>query len=89
MKGTITDFLALVTEKPELAKELAALAAKYGFEFSNELSDEDLEDVAGGTEVQDMRLQRTMERSALTTQILSNIMGKVSDTQDTIIRRLD
>ena len=89
MKGTITDFLALVTEKPELAKELAALAAKYGFEFSNELSDEDLEDVAGGTQLQDMRLQLTMERSALTTQILSNIMGKVSDTQDSIIRRLD
>jgi hypothetical protein len=89
VKGTITDFLALVVEQPVLAKELVELAAKYGFEFSNELSDEDLENVAGGTQVQDMRLQRTVETSALTTQILSNIVGKVSNTQDSITRRLD
>ena len=31
MKGTILDFLILAAEKPELAKELAALATKYGF----------------------------------------------------------
>jgi hypothetical protein len=89
VKGTITDFLALVAEQPKLAKELVELAAKYGFEFSNELSDEDLENVAGGTQVQDMRLQRTIDTSARTTQILSDVVGKVSDTQESITRRLD
>jgi hypothetical protein len=48
MKGTILDFLKLATEKPELAEELVELAAKYGFEFSDEVSDDELEDVAGG-----------------------------------------
>ena len=49
MKGTILDFLKLATEKPDLTEELVELAAKHGFEFSDEVSDEDLEAVAGGT----------------------------------------
>ncbi|MFC1639856.1 hypothetical protein ACFL3B_03720 [Gemmatimonadota bacterium] len=49
MKGPILDFLKLATEKPELAKELVELATKYDFEFSDEVSDEELEGVAGGT----------------------------------------
>ena len=48
MKGTILDFLKLATEKPELTKELVELATKYDFEFSDEVSDEELECVAGG-----------------------------------------
>jgi len=50
MKGTIFDFLKLAAEKPELAKELVELAAKYEFEFTppDELSDVQLDDVAGG-----------------------------------------
>ena len=48
MKGTILDFLKLAAEKPEVAKELAALAAKHGIELSDELSDEALDRVAGG-----------------------------------------
>ena len=48
MKGTILDFLKLANEKPELAQELVDLAAKHDFEFSDEVSDEDLEKVAGG-----------------------------------------
>jgi hypothetical protein len=49
MKGTILDFLKLAAEKPELAQELVELAAKYDFEFTDEVRDEDLEKVAGGT----------------------------------------
>ena len=48
MRGTILDFLKLANEKPELAKELVELATKYDFEFSDEVSDEDLEAVSGG-----------------------------------------
>jgi hypothetical protein len=49
MKGTILDFLKLATEKPELAQELVDLAAKHDFEFSDEVRDTDLEEVAGGS----------------------------------------
>jgi len=48
MKGTVLDFLKLANERPELANELVQLAAKYDFEFSDEVSDEQLDDVAGG-----------------------------------------
>lgn len=48
MKGTILDFLKLATEKPELAQELVALAHRHDFEFTDEVSDEELEGVAGG-----------------------------------------
>jgi len=48
MKGTVLDFLNLAVERPELAKELLELATKYDFEFTDEVSDEQLDDVAGG-----------------------------------------
>ncbi len=49
MKGSILDFLNVATEKPELAKAIAELAARFDFEFtSEELSEEQLESVAGG-----------------------------------------
>ena len=48
MQGSILDFLKLATEKPELASELVNLARKYDFEFSDEVSDEELDGVAGG-----------------------------------------
>jgi len=51
VKGTIMDFLKLAAEKPELAKDLVALAQKYGFEFSDEVSDEELDGVTGGATV--------------------------------------
>ena len=51
MKGTITDFLKLASENPNLGRELGELAAKYDFEFirPEELSEDDLEGLAGGT----------------------------------------
>ena len=52
MKGTITDFLELVSAKPELSRELIELAARHGFEFSlDELSNSELQGVVGGTEM--------------------------------------
>ena len=49
MKGTIIDFLNLANQNQELAKELVELAARHDFTFDDELNDEDLEKVAGGT----------------------------------------
>jgi len=51
MKGTILNFLKLAAEKPELAKELGELASKYDFRFTHEVSDEELESVAGGMDI--------------------------------------
>jgi hypothetical protein len=48
MKGTIVDFLKLASETPPLSQELVDLAMKHGFEFSGEVSDQELEVVAGG-----------------------------------------
>jgi hypothetical protein len=48
MRGTILDFLRLAAEKPELAKELVELATRHDFEFTDQVSDEELESVAGG-----------------------------------------
>ncbi len=58
MKGTILDFLKLAAEKPELTQELVALAAKHDFEFTDEVSDEELEAVAGGASVLAQRAAR-------------------------------
>ena len=47
--GTINDFIRLVEQTPELAREFGALAAKYDFKFvRDQLSDEQLDDVSGG-----------------------------------------
>jgi len=51
MKGSILAVLKLASETPELAKELLDLAAKHDFEFSDEVSDEVLETVAGGSDL--------------------------------------
>jgi ribosome biogenesis GTPase A len=46
--ATDIEFLELVVETPELAKGLEDLAARFDFEFTDEVSDGDLDDVAGG-----------------------------------------
>ena len=51
MKGTILDFLKLASQKQELAQQLVDLAAKHNFEFSDELNDDQLDDVSGGNKV--------------------------------------
>ncbi len=48
-KEALAAFLARVQKDPELQVELAALAAKHGYDFSaDELSEADLDSVAGG-----------------------------------------
>jgi len=97
MKGTILDFLSLVAEKPELARKLGELAAEFDFEFvDDELSDVDLEAVAGGTgqtlsnigEKEQLSSMMEMDRRQKTLQTLSNIMKKINDTQDSLINNI-
>lgn len=78
MKGTILDFLKLAAEKPEVAKELAELAAKHGIEFSDEVRDEELESVAGGLETMET-VPGSLDMESLEGQVLT----QAEDTQMT------
>ena len=51
MKGTIIDLIKLANQNPELTQAIVELAASYDFEFSDEVSDEALEAVAGGVAI--------------------------------------
>ena len=105
MKGTILDFLKLATEKPELAKELVELATKYDFEFtSDELSDADLDSVAGGGAIEDMEeklnsmgddgqlanidLQNALQQQQQTIQTMSNVSAMLHKTALNVIRKI-
>ena len=97
MNGTILDFLKLAEQNPDLARELATLATKHGFEFSDEVRDADLEDVSGGAlaqatqrnvESKEPELQNALQQQQHTLQMLSNVSKMVSDTQKSIIRNI-
>ncbi len=63
MKGTMLDFLRLAAEKPELAEDLVELAAKHGFEFSDEVSEDELGEVAGGLSLTEVPEKPTVDRN--------------------------
>ena len=48
MKGSFIDFIEFLSENEDLRKDIIDVAAKHGFEFSDEVSDVDLEAVVGG-----------------------------------------
>jgi glucose-6-phosphate isomerase len=88
VKGTILDFLNLATEKPELARELAELAKRHDFEFSDDVSDEDLEAVAGGTTgqlqsltepVTSAQYQQWQEKANQVDQQLTSVLRTMKD----------
>jgi hypothetical protein len=91
MKGTILDFLNLAAEKPELATELLKLATKYDFEFSDEeLSEAELDQVAGGATDTEMSLELllpTVQKDQLE-KVISNVMRALSSTQDSIVQNI-
>ena len=71
------------------AGELAEIASRHG----SGLSDQALEDVAGGTtggisEEMSLKLQVQMERRSKIIQTLSNILKKISNTQDGMISNI-
>ena len=91
MKGTIIDFMDLAAEKPELAEELVELAARYDFEFTTneELSDEDLENVTGGTsDLQLLALQQKIQSHNRQITLLSNVMKARHDTEKSTLRNI-
>jgi len=99
MKGTVLDFLKLAAEKPEVAKELAELAAKHGIEFSDELGDDELEEVAGGVEdsiatagedmqVLQFELQQDQQELTRMMTIYSNTLKSWHEASKSIISNL-
>ena len=56
MKGTIIDFMHLLVQNPELARELEELAARFGFEFTDEVGDEELFDASKAAAIHDVIL---------------------------------
>jgi hypothetical protein len=77
MKGTFIDFLQLVVDNPELAEQLEQLAARFDFEFTDEVSDEELENVAGGLSVVKEQLSSEPAPKELSQQ--SDIVPNESD----------
>ena len=101
MKGTILDFLKLTAEKPELAKELIELATKYDFKFtSDELSDADLDSVAGGGsydksegkgddgQLASIDLQSALQKQQQTMQTMSNVSKVLHDSTLTVVKKI-
>jgi len=101
MKGTIFDLLRLAAEKPEIAKELGELAARHGIELSDEVTDEELEMVAGGAnlafpieppqgigELQQMDLQIQQQEYARVVTTYSNILKQWQDTSNSIVNNI-
>ena len=98
MKGTITDFLELVSAKPELSRELIDLAARHGFEFSvDELSDNELQGVVGGFSVAqrgsdeqlaNIDMQNVLQKQQQTVQMIGSISKTLSDTAMSVTRRI-
>lgn len=92
MKGTITDFLELVSTKPELSRELIELAARHGFEFSvDELSDSELRGVVGGTDMSQLdqlNMQNNIQKLASAEQIIANMSKTMNDSLMAVIHNM-
>ena len=80
MNGTILDFLRIVAEKPDLTKEFVELAARHDFEFTDEVSDEDLDKVVGGVVRQPSGFTATAPQTLLPSDSSTNTSdGNLSD----------
>ncbi len=101
MKGTFMDFIEFLNENEELRKDVVAAASKHGFEFSDEVSDVELEAVAGGSSAEDqlavigedaqlanVDMQNMLQKQQQTMQMMSQISKMLHDTSMAIIRKI-
>ena len=103
MKGTMIDFLLYLDKNEKLRTEIVEVANKHGFQFDDEISDADLEAVAGGAltsaSLNDAisRNTRTGEETAFENfdqksnqlfNILSTVMKSTKETQSSVTRNI-
>ena len=103
MKGTMIDFLLYLDKNEKLRTEIVEVANKHGFQFNDEISDAELETVAGGAltpaSLNDAisRNIRTGEESAYENfdqkssqlfNMLSTVMKNMKETQSCVTRNI-
>jgi len=94
MKGTLIEFIELAADNRQLAEELVVLAARYGFEFTadDELSDKDLETVAGGrggsSDLDLLSLQARIQSHNRRIVLVSRVMKERHDTAGSAVSNM-
>ena len=91
MKGTYLDFLTLALENPDLARELAELATRHGFEFTDdELSETQLEAAAGGSERPQYQsnFESANQKSTQYFNMLTSMLKAQREMQSAVTRNL-
>jgi hypothetical protein len=101
MKGTFMDFVKFLNENEKLREDVVAVASKHGFEFSDEVSDAELEAVAGGSSAEEklaaigddgqlanIDLQNALQKQQQTIQTMSNVSKMMHDTAMAVIRKI-
>ena len=84
MKGTIIDFLDLISRNPELAKDLVALAAKHDFEFSDEIDEAELAELSGGA----LNFGKFDQKSNQLYNLLSQVVKSMNDMRSAPIKNM-
>ena len=85
MKGTFIDFLEFLNENEDLRKDVVAVASKHGFEFSDEVSDAELDAVAGGI---DTTFENFDQKSSQVNNILASVLKSTKDMQASVTRNI-
>jgi len=103
MKGNFIDFLSYLNENDELRREVITIANKHGFEFDDEVSDEELESVAGGgftvasvgslkqdtgTEENQTSFENFDQKSNQLFSILSTTLKSMKEAQSSVTRNI-
>ena len=104
MKGTMIDFLLYLDGNEKLRQEIVEVANKHGFEFDDEVSDAELESVAGGFVTSSalsndsVRNERQEDQTAFENfdqkanqlyNILSTVMKSMKEMQASTIRNIN
>ncbi len=97
MKGTLADFLHLVSRTPELAEKVVDLALEYDFEFQEEgMGDAELAGISGGAgdsgsgegDLKLIALNSQISSHSSPVTVLTNMIKTSHDTRSAIINNL-